>query len=285
MHTSTNYLTIEPAAVDKSAEKHIEAIARDGYTIFPGAISKELVAETLACVKQWHAKEKDHAYIPPGGPYLNNGTNADVVLNLQRKDYTFLKTLFCSKELNDTLRYHLNDVWYKKIPQDEPNYILNSYIGRSPKDRQALHIDAYMPYHSKYTTNMQCIYVLEDMTPANGCTLIVPGSHQSGEYCTQDAVKDAVQIHAKAGDIVLWDGRIWHGTEPNNTDGTRWVLVAHFTRWWIKQIFNVKGVFSKELLDKLTNSEKAVMGLCSLPHNHEDEGVDIRGGYERLESL
>lgn len=281
MHTSTDQTATSPVVADKALAKHIEDIRGDGYTIFPGAMSQEQVSEYLACVKKHVEKEKGQESHMPG-PYLVNGTKADVVLNAQMKDYTFLKALFCSQALNDTLLHFLNDTWYKKIPLDQPNYILNSFIARSPNDRQPLHLDAYVPSLSKYVTNMQCLFVLEDMNEDNGCTVLVPGSHKSGEYCTQDAVKDAISIVAKAGDIVLWDGRIWHGTESNKTTGTRWTLVAHFVRWWIKQIFNVKAI-PKETIDKLTNSQKAVLGLCSMPHNNEFEGVDIRGGYERLE--
>lgn len=281
VHTSTDKAT-SSAAINKSASKHIEDIQKDGYTIFPGAMTREQVDEYLACVKKHVEREKGQDSHMPG-PYLVNGTKADVVLNAQMKDYTFLKALFCSQDLNDTLLHFLNDKWYKKIPQDEPNYILNSFIARSPNDRQPLHLDAYMPYLGNYVTNMQSLYVLEDMNEDNGCTILVPGSHNSGQYCSQEAVEEAIPIVAKAGDIVLWDGRIWHGTESNKTTGTRWTLVAHFVRWWIKQIFNVKCI-PQETIDKLTNSQKAVLGLCSLPFNNEFEGVDIRGGYERLES-
>lgn len=280
MQASTNQAT-SPAVASPKAQQHIEDIDRDGYTVFRGAFPPDQVSEYLACVKEHLEKEKGQVTLRPG-PYTDKDGQADVILNLQRKDYTFLKALFCSKELNDTLLHFLNDPWHKKIPQDEPNYILNSYFARSPKERQPLHIDAYMPYQSQYVSNMQSLYLLEDMNEDNGCTILVPGSHKSGQYCTQEAVKDAVPVIARAGDIVLWDGRIWHGTESNKTDGTRWGFVAHFSRWWIKQIFNIKGSIPDAILDRLTNSQKAVIGLCSLPFNSEFEGIDIRGGYERL---
>ena len=49
---------------------------------------------------------------------------------------------------------------------------------------------------------MQCMVVLEESNEQTGCTLVVPGSHRSGEYCEQSALDRAVPIEAKPGDVI-----------------------------------------------------------------------------------
>jgi ectoine hydroxylase-related dioxygenase (phytanoyl-CoA dioxygenase family) len=129
---------------------------------------------------------------------------------------------------------------------------------------------------------MQYVIVLEDQSPANGCALVVPGSHQWGQYAAQDRLKEAVPIESKAGDVVLWDTRLWHATTANTTSGTRWAMFATFVRWWIKQLFNITQNFPREFYDRLTLAQKAVLGFCSVPYNNEFEGIDFKKGYEHL---
>lgn len=129
---------------------------------------------------------------------------------------------------------------------------------------------------------MQCALILEDMDEANGATLVVPGSHKSGEYANQTALKDARAVEAKAGDVMLWDSRLWHGASANQSDSTRWTLTATFSRWWIKQSFKIPENLPREIYDMLTDEQKATLGFCSIAYNDESEGIDLRRGYEAL---
>jgi ectoine hydroxylase-related dioxygenase (phytanoyl-CoA dioxygenase family) len=116
----------------------------------------------------------------------------------------------------------------------------------------------------------------------NGCTMVVPGSHQSGEYANQEGFDVAVPLEASRGDIVMWDSRTWHGARENNSGATRWVLNATFTPWWIKQAFDIPRALPQEIYQNLTPSQKTILGFSSIPFRDETLGIDSRRGYDDL---
>jgi ectoine hydroxylase-related dioxygenase (phytanoyl-CoA dioxygenase family) len=259
-------------------QEKIKQLETDGYCKIPNVYRPEEIKEALDLVIYW--KGKTESTLTKDLPGLAKGH--PMVWNLQYKDAYFLKLLFASEEAERILMHFLNDAWYKKISLEEPNYILRSYVARSSAGALPLHIDSFIPYTGGHTISMQCAIILEDMTESNGCTIAVPGSHNSGEYADQSALKYTVPIEAQAGDVVLWDSRLWHGAAANQCSGTRWTMVATFTRWWVKQAFNIPRNLPLEIYEKLTAKERAMLGYCSLPYNNESEGIDMRQGHDSL---
>jgi ectoine hydroxylase-related dioxygenase (phytanoyl-CoA dioxygenase family) len=117
---------------------------------------------------------------------------------------------------------------------------------------------------------VQLGFVLEDMDESNGCTLVVPGSHLLGEYSDRDLLH-LHPVPAKAGDIVIWDARVWHGSSANNSDGTRWNIVATFQRWWVKQSFDMPRALPQAIFEQLSDRQKALIGFCTIPPLDESE--------------
>lgn len=259
-------------------KKVTEKISNDGYCIIPGVFSDAQIEKARSLVLECYNERPDGDL--ENIPYLNR--DQQMVYNLQNKHHYFLALLFSSELLQKLLIHFLNDIWYKQIPLDQPNYILRAYLARSSNTPLPLHIDSFVPYKSEHPFVMQAAIILEDQTIENGCTLVVPGSHRTGEYARQEAMEEAVPIESRAGDIVLWDSRLWHGAGKNNTSSTRWSLIATFARWWIKQNFDIPGNLPAEIYNQLSNREKAVLGFCSTPFNDETEGIDIRKGYADL---
>lgn len=257
---------------------YVEQLTTAGYCRIPQVFSADEAAEALERVKYWHAHTKNK--LADTIPFLD--TEQPTLYNLQNKDFFFLDMLFRPTILQDVLMHFLNDQWYRQIPQREPNYILRSFIGRSSNTQLPMHIDSFVPYGGAHVFVMQCSIILEDQSAENGSTVVVPGSHLYERYADQDSFYDAVPITSQAGDIVLWDSRLWHGTTANQTGGTRWAMIATFARWWLKQHFNVTGNLPQDIYAQLSDSQKAVLGFCSAPHNDETEGIDMKRGYSEL---
>lgn len=264
--------------MERPISKYIAAIERDGYCYIPQAFSREKVAKALELVRYWY--DKTLSTHSDRVPFLNR--KQPMVYNLQSKDIFFLRMLLECELLEPILKNFLNDRWFSSIPTDAPNYILRSFLARSSNHQMPLHIDSFVPYMGSHIFMMQCSIVLEDQTEKNGCTVLVPGSHRAGEYCTQESFQSAHSIVARAGDIVFWDSRVWHGARKNESDGTRWTMIATFCRWWIKQAFDIPGNLPQEIYDQLTNRQKAVLGYCSVPYDNEVLGIDMKRGYEHL---
>ncbi len=275
MNTSSNQERQQSMPTLKQA---IEQIERVGYCRIPGVYSKARMAEALEKVRSYYDlyKERHSGNVP----FLN--IDQPTLYNLQNKDMFFLDLLFEPKMLQDVLCHFLNDRWFKQIPQSEPNYVLRSYIARSSNRQMPLHLDSFLPYLGSHVFVVQYSIILQAQNPENGCTVVVPGSHVSGEYANQDAFAEATPIESEVGDVVIWDSRLWHGTTENRSGGTRWAIIGTFCRWWMKQHWNVTSNLPDEFYQKLTDSQRAVLGFCSVPHHTEMEGIDLKCGYEAL---
>lgn len=255
---------------------YIDQIKKEGYCILPQMFDQSQVKELLSSITKTYLETKDN--ISQDVPYLNN--NQPNVYNLQNKDIKYIDTLFGIKEVEEILIGCLNDKWYKQIPQDQPNYILRSFGARSSNTALPLHIDSFIPYVGDETIAMQVAIVLEDMTIENGCTIAIPGSHQTGKYADNEYYHQATPLILKAGDIAIWDSRIWHGTTDNKTESTRWAIIATFTRWWIKQHFNITKSLPIEIYNQLSPKYKSILGFCSEPWDSEYDGIEIKKGYD-----
>ena len=256
----------------------IDDLQRDGYCRIPGAYSSAEVGMALDRVEAWQKQMEGR--LAASVPYLNRGH--PMIYNLQNKDIFFLKMLFASETGQAVLRHCLNDVWYKQIPSDKANYILRSYLARSSTTALPMHIDSFAPFLGDYPVIMQYAIVLEPMNEETGSTVIVPGSHKAGRYVTQEDRARAQAVEADPGDLLIWDSRIWHGTTENKTNHTRWVLIATFCRWWIKQAFQIPEALPEEIFNQLTDEQKSIMGFCSIPYRDETHGIDMKRGFDDL---
>jgi len=263
----------------KTTQELIREVSDDGYCRIPTALTPSQIRSSLDLVLQW--LEKMRGKQATTVPYLNQ--NQPMLYNLQNKDARFLELLFSNEQGQAVLRHFLNDEWYKQIPSDEANYLMRSYLARSSSGALPMHIDSFVPYRGDHVIIMQYAIVLEDMNEEKGCTVIVPGSHKSGTYVTQEDRNKAIPVIAEAGDLLIWDSRIWHGTTENTTDLSRWVLIATFARWWIKQAFDIPKGLPASIYETLTNNQRAIMGYCSTPYTDETQGIDMKRGYDGID--
>ncbi|MFW8595959.1 phytanoyl-CoA dioxygenase family protein [Cribrihabitans neustonicus] len=270
--------TVSPAAAGTDAAAAIDKIEKHGFARLPQVFSKDTVAEALERVQYWFDKtlnaQSDRM------PRLNKAQ--PMVYNLQSKDIFFSKLILDTPVIEGVLKHFLNDKWFSSLPAEDPNYILRSFLARSSNHRMPMHIDSFVPYTGDFPFIMQCSILLEDQTKENGCTVIVPRSHKTGQYADPDSHETAVPLEAQAGDLIFWDSRIWHGAGENTSGGTRWSIIATFCRWWIKQAFDIPGNLPQEIYDQLSPRERAVMGYCSVPYDDETRGIDMKRNYGLL---
>ena len=68
--------------------------------------------------------------------------------------------------------------------------------------------------------SLQIVTLITDFTEENGSTAIVPGSHINPRYPDnrEDFFKRAIQVEAKAGDVLMFSGPIQHCAMPNKTN-------------------------------------------------------------------
>ena len=99
------------------------------------------------------------------------------------------------------------------------------------------HIPAPYPDVVQHLTT---IWMLSPFSTVTGGTLLVPGSHRSSNNPSGDNGADAtapypteVQATGEAGDILMFDSRLWHATAPNMADSTRVGVAVRYAPWWL----------------------------------------------------
>ena len=128
---------------------------------------------------------------------------------------------------------------------------------------------------------MQFVILLEDSTIGNGCTTVVPGSHQSAKF-TDREFENLKHLEGKAGDLILWDSRLWHGTNENITGDSRWALIATFSMWWIKPSMDIVRGMNQDIYSKCNDQQKQFLGFCSVPPINPMDRNNTKTGYDFL---
>ncbi len=203
-----------------------------------------------------------------------------VLYNLQTIDKLFIDVLTIST-ITDIAREKLNDAHYGFLPQDVPNYVMLYYNARSSGAKLDLHIDSHIPFVGKHTNMMQLVYLLEDSDLDNGCTVVVPGSHQSGTF-TDRELQNRQPLTGKAGDLILWDSRLWHGTLENSSNRSRWALIATLGMWWIKPSMDIVKSMPNEIYQQCSDQQRQLLGFCSIPPVNPLERNNTKCGYDFL---
>lgn len=259
-----------------NVEQHKKNIKRSGYTVLKSILSKKEVNNLLRLVEKYYALDAKSK----NPTFLQHKNKDKTVYNLQYKSYDFIK-IFSKKILVEIAKYFLNDPFYQLLSSDKPNYILKYYNARSSVNKLDLHIDSYMPFKGEETYMMQFIFLLNDSTKKNGCSIVVEGSHKTGKFCNRKS-KKIKYLEGKAGDVIIWDSRLWHGAKVNESKNTRWALVSTLTRWFIKQSMDMPKGMPKKIYNKCKNSEKLFLGYCSVPPINEFNGINTKANYSSL---
>jgi hypothetical protein len=261
---------------DHEFDQHLRNLSAYGYTVAKSYMPQETVRMLLE--KTWHYYDKTKDYKYAGRP--ERDLRDLRVYSLQNKDMLYIEILgapFVRRVLMDKL----NDPYYRWIPGDKPNYILQNFNARSSGNALDLHIDSRVPLIREKPISLQVIYALEDMDDTNGCSVVAPGTHNSGRY-TDRELENVVPLHAKAGDLVIWDSRLWHGTQASNGNKSRWALIASFCMWWMKQDLNMIRTLPEEFYARMTDEQKQLIGYLSIPPDAETERINVKCGYDFL---
>ena len=109
-------------------------------------------------------------------------------------------------------------------------YRIRDAHGRNPLrgyGQQGLHAD--WPPRSGDDTPMAltAIWMLDDFTPSNGATRVVPGTHRLRTAIPKSLAQplahhpDEVLITGRAGSVLLFNGHLWHSGTRNHSGASR----------------------------------------------------------------
>jgi ectoine hydroxylase-related dioxygenase (phytanoyl-CoA dioxygenase family) len=163
------------------------------------------------------------------------------------------------------------DQWW--MPQPVPpgsNYIRASMITRHPAP-SFVSPDTSLGVAPPVVAT--ALWMLSEFSRDNGSTEVVPGSHLTGAYPqpVDQGRYNIVQPEAPAGTLLVFDGRLWHGTGANIDGPDRLAVLSTFCAPQFRQQENQTLGIDRALWDNLSEKLKARLGF------------KVWNGYGRIE--
>ncbi|MEO1933399.1 MAG: phytanoyl-CoA dioxygenase family protein, partial [Myxococcales bacterium] len=123
------------------------------------------------------------------------------------------------------------------------------------------------------------MYIPQDVNEENGGTLLIPGSHQimaaAGSSGQVGELPPAINLEARAGTLLIFDGRLIHGTGANRTDRQRFVATMSNVTAWTRQQENWIMTVAPDVLAEASPKLLHRMGLQALTYGGTIEGFGL----------
>jgi ectoine hydroxylase-related dioxygenase (phytanoyl-CoA dioxygenase family) len=161
-----------------------------------------------------------------------------------------------------------------------PNWISTSLIASIALDGgvpQALHQDQDIALDSRSPLTVNLLTPITDIDESNGGTLVIPGSHTilSAALRAQKPVgklPPAINIDAKAGTMIITDGRLLHATGINRTQSARIVMLNGMQHPILRQQENWMLSVRPEVLKRASPKLLQRMGFQATNGAQTNEG-------------
>ena len=207
----------------EAVRSHVDAIARDGYTIVPDAIEPALLDELTADLERL---ERDFEIVP--SPNAFEGERTLRVYNLLA-----LSPVWQQVPVHD----HVLPIVEGVLDAGCLVSSLSSIRIQPEETAQPIHADdQLMPLTKPHApTVCNSMWALTDFTDANGATRIIPGTHLAPDSPDFGSTYDSIPAEMPRGSVLVWHGSLWHGGGANTTSDRRVGIAMNYCAGWIRQ--------------------------------------------------
>lgn len=235
-----------------AAKRHLK---EEGWCVIPDVLTKEETSRALS--QLWEAKEASERQGDPTRlEFLDpNPSNVRVFYLMQ------LDKIFMSLIQHPTAIEMVTSV----LGEDFLISNFTANIARPGSKSMGLHSDMSLvvpdPWKEIWALNV--IWCLTDVYFDNGATLYIPGSNK-WEYESQvprNAKKLLRPFEAKAGSIVVMDGKVWHTSGENISQEDRALLFGYYTAPFLRQQVNWTAKLDEATKEELSPKMKEWLGL------------------------
>ncbi|MCR9277063.1 MAG: phytanoyl-CoA dioxygenase family protein [Pseudomonadaceae bacterium] len=233
-----------------------DRLASDGVAIVPDVLgTQEVVALRAALVAAIDA------YEARGGssfmPFLDPNDRNVRVFELLALDAVFRELI-----LHPIALEHVSAVLGEHFLISN----LTANIALPGSGSMAVHSDQALvapePWLAPWSVNI--IWCLDDVSPSNGGTRYLPGSHRFTELSElpENPASEMVAIEAPAGSIAVMDGRVWHTSGANSTrDEERALLFGYYCADFLRPQVNWNVVLEEVPGSEISSELAQRLGL------------------------
>lgn len=227
---------------------HIFNLKTLGYSVIKNYYDYEFTNQLK------EALEKEVAnYVP------FDGSERSILDKYHMHDLLCKNILFCrvleDERLQDLISPILGDYWImyaftsSTLPPKGNNY------------GSRIHVDCprFIP---NYPTNLGVIWALDDFTLENGATHVLPGSHNTDTIPSEYFFKEnSIRLTCKAGDLIIFNARVWHAAGENHTLDYRHALTMNACRPFMKQRMDWVKFIPPKIANNLNTQARRIIGF------------------------
>jgi ectoine hydroxylase-related dioxygenase (phytanoyl-CoA dioxygenase family) len=222
-----------------------------GYLVLPDLMGRELLARVRQRVEELFAEEGARA-----GSEFKQEPNARRLANLVNKGEIFEQVILQPRVLA-AMEHVLG-----------PEFKLSSLNVRSADPlgdcAQPWHADSGAIADGRGYWVANSVWMLDDFTPDNGATRMLPGSHRWRRLPppeNNEAQPGEALVLGKAGTVVVMNAHMWHGATANRTNFERRAMHGYYTRRDKPQQQYQKRLLSAEVQRRLTPVARRILAL------------------------
>ena len=243
-----------------------------GFVLLENVMGAGLLSDLRTRIRQLFEEEGDRA-----GHEFKTEEHARRLANLVDKGDVFRRAIVLADVL-ECVRHVLG-----------PRIKLSSLNARSTDPRteigQPLHVDmSALPDEQGYWV-CNTVWMLDDFTPDNGPTRMVPGSHRWGTR-PQDVLEDPLgpypgeqYLLGRAGSVAVMNAHLWHAGTANHTDTPRLAMHAFYCRRDKPQQQYQKRLLRPEVQAALTPELRELLALDDALNDELSANVTVRSGF------
>ncbi len=142
------------------------------------------------------------------------------------------------------------------------------------------------PFPLNYDVQCQTLWAMTDYTEEMGATRLLPGTHKAGRGLKFD-VKDSIPAVMRKGSVLLYTGKIYHGSGHNRSDKVRRAVNLTYTVGWVRQEENQYLSCPLEIVKTLPEELQRLMGYqcgafsLGYVNDYEDPMILLNGTTEK----
>jgi ectoine hydroxylase-related dioxygenase (phytanoyl-CoA dioxygenase family) len=232
------------------AEK--DQLEDDGFLALEGVLTAAEVAGLNQRMAELTAAEGGRA-----GLEVHQEKGADRLADLVNKDPKF-EVCFSHPRVLAAMKHVLGEF---KLSS------LNSRAALPGQGHQGLHADFGHPVEPGAYQVCNSIWLLDDFTPENGATRVVPGSHRRGTMPGDEMANpgdehpDQIQLTGQAGTVVVFNSHLWHGGTQNHTDKPRRAMHSYFALRHLPQQLDQQAYLRVETYERLSPAQRFILDV------------------------
>jgi hypothetical protein len=222
-----------------------------GYLVLPGLMNDELLGLLQRRIEELFDEEGALS-----GSEFKQEPGARRLANLVNKGRVF-EDVILTPEVLDAMGHVLG-----------PKFKLSSLNVRSADPHSAsdqpLHADSGAVADELGYWVANSVWMLDDFTPENGATRMVPGSHQWGQAPPPGLYEAHLQqqlVTGKAGTVVVMNAHMWHGGTANHTAAPRRAMHVYYTRFDKPQQQYQKALLDADVQAGLSHEARRILAL------------------------